>query len=168
MHGPTARPTTTDIITDIDLKKSYEFHLSHHHPVTLVLHDCSDFNFVSVDQNNFIRGFTQEDIVGSPQDLQKLTFTGIQVLDPEVLDYVPAKRFYSSIDAYRKMMSAGRKIIAYTEKNRYWTDIGTPERFLEAAFKQTAASAFTAAWKGHSPENISRTKLKGDGSGRNW
>ncbi len=158
----------SDIITDIDLKKVYEFHMSHNHPATLVLHHCPDFNFVSIDKKKFIKGFSQKDRVGNQMNLKKLAFTGIQVLDPEILDFIPKGSFYSSINAFRDMMSTGRKIKAYTEKNHYWTDVGTPASYMEAVYKKTSYHAFTAAWKEPSSEKISRTKLKGDGSGRTW
>ncbi len=44
----------SDIVTDIDLKKIYDFHLNHHHPVTLVLHDDPEFNTVSINNKSII------------------------------------------------------------------------------------------------------------------
>ena len=47
----------SDIITDIEFKKVYDFHLNHTHPATLVLHDDPEFNTVVVDRNGFIEAF---------------------------------------------------------------------------------------------------------------
>ena len=46
-----------DIFTNIDLGKAYAYHLTHGHPVTMVLHDYETFNNVWVDGADCIKGF---------------------------------------------------------------------------------------------------------------
>ncbi|MGD8661696.1 MAG: nucleotidyltransferase family protein, partial [Desulfobacterales bacterium] len=109
-----------DIVADIDLKTVYEVHCRHHPPATLVLCDNPVFNSVAVRQNKWITGFynvTQSEIM-PPDNL--LTFTGIQVLEPQILNYIPENTFYSSIDAFKKILAQGRQIGAIvTPKNRW-------------------------------------------------
>ena len=38
----------SDILTDIDLRDVYEFHLNHKYPATLVMHDYKEFNNVLI------------------------------------------------------------------------------------------------------------------------
>lgn len=158
----------SDIITDIDLRKVYDFHLSHNHQATLVLHDCAEFNNVWVDKNDFITGFRDQGKEAKPDHTRKLTFTGIQVLDPEILGLIPDRVFSSSIDVYRKLILSGKKVKAYISKKYYWKDIGTHERYKETVFDKMAPEAFKRAFPGCVCKKIECSKLKGDGSDRKW
>lgn len=158
----------SDIVTDIDLRNVYDFHRGHAFPVTLVLHDDPAFNTVSVDDRGFIADFNHPENTADAAKKRKLTFTGIQVLNPEVLDFIPAGKFSSIIDAYRRMMAEGRKIRSYCSKDRYWKDIGTPERYRETSFEQMAPEAFSRAFPGITAGAVKQTGLKGDGSDRRW
>jgi aminoglycoside/choline kinase family phosphotransferase/GTP:adenosylcobinamide-phosphate guanylyltransferase len=171
----------SDIVTDIDLKIVYDFHLSHDHPVTLVLHDDVEFNTVSVNESGFITDFHEQTLppflpssaAGGSKSLQlpktkTLAFTGIQVLDPEVIGLIPEGRFSSSIDAYRKLLSEDKKVYAFIAKEYYWKDIGTPERYRQAVYENMAPEAFKRAFPRWLNQQISSIELKGDGSDRNW
>ncbi|MGD9082034.1 MAG: sugar phosphate nucleotidyltransferase [Desulfobacterales bacterium] len=168
----------SDIVTDIDLKKVYKFHLNHSHPVTLVLYDDPGFNTVSINKDGFITKFhdstplTSQPVSGSnihrPGETEKLTFTGIQVLDPQILELIPDNIFSSSIDIYRQLISENKKVCAFIAKECQWKDIGSPERYTQIVFEQMAPEAFKYAFSGWPNKKISRTQLKGDGSDRNW
>lgn len=158
----------SDIFTDIDLRKVYDFHLSHNHQATLVLHDCAEFNNVLVDKNDFITGILDQGKEAKVGQTRKLAFTGIQVLDPEVLRLIPDGVFSSSVNVYRKLILSGKKIKAYISKKYYWKDIGTPERYKETVFDQMAPQAFKQAFQGCLCKKIECSKLKGDGSDRKW
>ena len=157
-----------DIYATIDLKEVYSFHCRHNHPVTLVLYDEPSINTVSIDQNDFIVDFHVSGDRASPPDEKKLTFTGIQVLDPEILDYLPAKVFSSSIDAFKKIMAAGKKIKAHIPQAAFWSDIGTPQRFTQTAIEKNLTVAFERAHACSPDQPVQKRKLKGDGSQRRW
>jgi NDP-sugar pyrophosphorylase family protein len=156
----------SDILTDIDLKKVYKFHQRHDHPATLVMHDYPIFNKVRVDQNDEIVEFLN--LKNNPGISNCMAFTGIQILDPSVLAFIPDNPFVSSIDVYRKMLKTGQKIKAYISTNHYWRDIGTPESYFEAVYKESTPLAYEKAF-GH-PLNLpfQRQLLTGDGSDRKW
>jgi NDP-sugar pyrophosphorylase family protein/aminoglycoside/choline kinase family phosphotransferase len=170
-----------DIVTDIDFKRVYEFHLNHRHPVTLVLHNDPEFNTVTLNKDGFIQDFdagsqntapSNSTINGSnlfeSEELKRLTFTGIQVLNPEILGLIPDNAFFSIIDAYKKLLSKNKKICAYITKDRFWKDLGTPERYRLAVFDKMAPEAFKQAFPGMAGKTIVRTELYGDGSDRKW
>ncbi len=155
----------SDIFSNIDLRSLYRFHLNHPHPVTLVLYNWPDVNTVCVDPDDMVTGFNPEPSSGC----QKYrTFTGIQVLDPDILNHIPAGLFSSSIDAFRKMIKEGRKIKAYHADGFYWNDIGTPERYLDTVYRQLSPKAFKAAFAEPDEGKIHRINLAGDGSDRHW
>ncbi len=157
-----------DVVSDIDLGKVYRYHLAHPHPATLVLHDVDRFNTVLVNPDGFVRAFLNPARSGAERPPGALAFTGIQVLDPSVLDYIPDSGFYSSIDAFRRMISDGKKIRALTLQGHYWQDIGTPDAYRQAAFDQMAPAAFQRAYAGIGTGPVERRELSGDGSDRRW
>ena len=147
----------SDILTNIDFHDVYKFHLNHDYPATMVLYDDKNFNSVSVSHDCFVNGFN----CGCSSDF-KQTFTGIQVFDPEILEYIPDNQFYTSIDAFKQMMNKGKQIKAYIPKQYYWKDIGTPETYISASIELMSTKVFA---KTH---NIEIKQLKGDGSDRKW
>lgn len=157
----------SDILFDIDLDRLYRFHLSHSDPATLVLVDDPDFNTVGVDPGGMIRTFGGGDRPSSP-GLRRMTFTGIQVLDPEVIDPIPGNTFYSSIDAFRSLMAEGREIRAFIPADAAWEDLGTPDRYRKAALARLAPAAFRNRRPGEAADAISFQRLAGDGSDRGW
>lgn len=164
-----------DIFTNIDLAQIHRFHLSHKHPVTLALHDYSQFNNVWVDSNDHITGFgdtapcppTAPNVTPSANDRQ-LAFTGIQVLDPQVLSFIPEKSPCSIIDIYCEMIRAGITLKAFVPGNHYWHDIGTMTGYHGAAREALARKALAKAVPEIGEGILAWSELKGDGSDRTW
>jgi len=165
----------SDIVTDIDLKAVYDFHLAHEYPVTMVLYDDPDFNSVSADKEGFVTGFCENSAGGRAQvagcrlqgagDNLLLTFTGIQVLDPQVLDFIPEGVFSSSISAYKKLISEQRKVKAFVAENCSWKDVGTAERYRNAVLEKMVSEIEKDS---PSPLTPHLSPLQGDGSDRKW
>jgi len=157
-----------DIVTTIDLKSVYDFHCQHSHPATLVLADDSDFNRVVCDSDGFVTEFQHRSDTPDRSSMAARTFTGIQVLDPEILNFIPEEAPSNSIDAYTRMISEGKKIKAYLSNKAYWKDIGTAERYKSAVFEVIAPEVFKQIFPDLRIGPISREPLKGDGSDRQW
>ncbi|MGD9119834.1 MAG: sugar phosphate nucleotidyltransferase [Desulfobacterales bacterium] len=156
-----------DIVSTIDFKWVYDFHCQHSCPATLVLTDDAEFNSVTCDGAGFITGFTRspsQDNHSAPA----LTFTGIQVLNPSVLDFISDAIPASSIEAYNRMIADGKKIRAYVAKFAYWKDIGTPERYRTAVFESMVSSIHQRFFPAADLKMPQQQRLKGDGSDRQW
>jgi len=158
----------SDIITDIDLGEVYSFHLRNKDLATLVLHDFPELNSVSVDEDGYIKGFHLPETAKSSDKAMTLTFTGIQVLSPEMLGYLSDETPSSVIDAYRSLISDGGKIRAFSSGNFSWADIGTPERYRKASVENMSEWVFRSVRGNRDFGRISTIKLKGDGSERKW
>jgi len=167
----------SDVFTNIDLAQIHAFHLSHEDPVTLVLHDCPPFNHVWVDPGDHVVGFGQREpcpppppqpLLGAGTRLRQLAFTGIQVLDPGVLDFIPPGAHYGIIDAYCDMIRSGMTPRGCIAQNRYWHDIGTMAGYHGAAREALAREALETLSPGAEPETLAWADLKGDGSDRTW
>ena len=116
-----------DILTDVDLKKVYDYHLKRENLVTLVLHDFPVHNKIMVDDDMNILAVERGTNVS-----RALAFTGIQVLNPEVLELMPEDTDYSIIRLYKKLIQEARSIRGYRVTGHSWIDIGTISDYLRA------------------------------------
>lgn len=157
-----------DIVSTIDFRAVYDFHCQHSYLATLVLADDPEFNTVSCDRAGFVTGFYQGPADDDQMTPPALTFTGIQVLNPAVLDYIESPMPASSIDAYSRMIAAGKKIKAYIAEDVYWQDIGTAERYKSAVLETMAPRVFERVFPDGTFAPLKRQRIKGDGSDRQW
>jgi aminoglycoside/choline kinase family phosphotransferase/dTDP-glucose pyrophosphorylase len=143
-----------DVITCLDLAPVWHHHLCSSAIATLVLLDRKEFNQVTLDAGGFIQNFNTPG--------HGLTFTGIQVVSPQVFDHLPSGRVFSSIDLYSRLCPA-RQIQAYVAQDIFWEDIGTP-----AAYSRTARQWMSAQALGTDILKTQVHPLAGDGSDRAW
>jgi len=113
-----------DILSSIDLKEVCLKHESSGATVTLVLKDEPRFNGVRVADDGRILSFR-----GGAE--AHLAFTGIHVLNPEVLAIIPADIPISIIDCYLQLISRGEKVMAHVVKEQYWRELGSLEGYLQ-------------------------------------
>lgn len=114
-----------DILTNIDLKKAYDFHIYSGNIATMILHDYDQFNQVMVRNGHVVD-------ISRQKSAEMLAFTGIHILNPEILSYIPESGYSDIIDCYNGLIPSGAAIGAYVSKNHYWRDIGSPESYIAA------------------------------------
>ena len=158
----------SDIATDIDFKEVYEYHLARKNPVTVALTRCEAFDSVSVDERGLVRSFRRKGGLPGEGGGRLYTFTGIQVLEKKVLEYIPPGTFYGSIDAYESLMADGGTIGAFMAEHSRWRDIGNEERYRDAVLEIMAPQAFERAFSKPLSAAATCVALKGDGSDRKW
>ncbi len=151
----------SDIFTDIDFQAFFTFHKRHGRPVSLALCHDPRFNSVIVDTARHVVGFRTSPNAPDVPDTRRMTFTGVQVLNEEVLAYLPRRGFANSIDAYQAMIDDGRQIMAYLPDKLRWSDLGTPERYRAMAREVMSETLWGAA-------DLDWQSLPGDGSDRQW
>ncbi len=112
-----------DIVHTIDLAALYEYHQCSGSMVTMAVHDCPRFNTVSVAHDHVL---SFRPVPGA----RRLAFTGIHVVEPQVLKNIPENSFFHIIDLYQEL--AGRGLIGIQRVDgALWRDIGTPEDYLQ-------------------------------------
>lgn len=122
-----------DALTDVDLREVVAFHREQEALATLALMpvaDTTEYGVVGLDPGNNIVSFQEKP---DPRwAVSNLANTGIYVLEPRVLEYVPEDRFFDfSGDVFPKLLEAGEKFVGY--KGRfYWSDIGNLEAYRAA------------------------------------
>ncbi len=123
-----------DALTDADLTKAVAFHEDHGAEATLVLQevdDPSEFGIVIVDDEGRVERFLEKP---DPEEVFSYTAnTGIYVLEPSVLEEIPAGEEYDfSDDLFPKLLDAGRPVYGYVTEKPYWEDIGNIGQYMDA------------------------------------
>ena len=158
----------SDIITDINLKTVYDFHMGHNHPVTLALCDYPEFNTVSLNKKEFIIGFRKKILKNCSNPIKELAFTGIHIIDPEIFNLIPQNEFSDIIDIYIDMLAENKRIKAFVINRQCFKDIGTPESYRNAAMEDMVKKTFEKKNPDKLNHQIIKTRLQGDGSDRKW
>ncbi len=133
LDGDTFVVVNGKIITDIDLHAAFETHRRTRAIATLVLLPnaaCEKFSLVKT-ADGFLQGFG-----GLPQREQflntdpPLMFTGIQILEPRIFDYIPHGVFsHSTTDVYPQAIAKGERVAVHVAAGR-WFELSTIPRYL--------------------------------------
>ncbi|MDC4224358.1 MAG: nucleotidyltransferase family protein [Candidatus Manganitrophus sp.] len=122
-----------DILIDLNLDKLVEFHHRKKGAATLVLREDPEvdrFGAIEVDPKDQIRNILGK-TTWNGEKARRMMFTGVHVMEPHVMDYVPPRTFYSITDAYVEMLRKNEKLFGYVTRG-YWNDIGEIDRYKKA------------------------------------
>ena len=154
-----------DVLVDCDLQKLWAWHRARGALVTMVVRPdptARDSRPVMVDERDRVW-----QVNGRPQwrdagpEWQAAVFTGIQIVEPDVLDAIPAHRFVSTTaDTYPLLLQEGRPVSAYRHCG-YWLDVGVPERYLQAHW-DLLDGALGSLWEEHLPEGCQVVRGAGE------
>lgn len=123
------------IVTDIDLSKALETHRESKALATLVLLPNARrerFSVVETGADGSILGFGGMPApAGDDEKNVPLMFTGIQIMEPRIFDYIPRGRFsHSTTDVYPQAIARGERVVAHVAKGR-WYELSTIPRYLD-------------------------------------
>ncbi|MCA1574702.1 MAG: NDP-sugar synthase [Acidobacteria bacterium] len=141
LRGETIVVVNGKIITDIDLNAAIETHRRTEAIATLVLlpnPECQSFTVVET-ADGCLKGFgsmpVQAEYVGREAPLM---FTGIQILEPRIFDYIPRGGFsHSTTDVYPQAMAQGERIATHVATGK-WYELSTPQRYLDISLAMLA------------------------------
>ncbi len=124
-----------DALTDVDIGELVRFHREKGALATIALrrvYDTSEFGVVEIDAEGDILGFQEKP---DPQEaISTLANTGIYVLEPRALDYIPEDTFFDfAKDVFPKFLENGERFVGY-QGDFYWSDIGTLEAYRQAQY----------------------------------
>jgi NDP-sugar pyrophosphorylase family protein len=137
----------TDVIIDLSIKDVLAYHAEKKATATLVLRPdllADQYGSMEVDLQGRIHRFldTRSSTTERPSG-QKLMFTGVQVLEPEIFEYMESSstdgKFSTTMDTYPKMVLAGEALYGF-RFDGFWQDLGTEGRIQETAEKLTGGS----------------------------
>jgi mannose-1-phosphate guanylyltransferase/phosphomannomutase len=122
-----------DALTDLDIGKALDFHREKGAQATLVLSRVPnplEFGIVITQDDGRIERFLEKP--GWSEVFSDTVNTGIYILEPEVLDRIPAgeNRDWSK-DVFPAMLAEGAPIYGYIMPE-YWSDVGTISQYMDA------------------------------------
>jgi len=131
------------IITDIDLGAAFDTHRKHRALATLVLLPNlkrERFSIVKT-ANGVVTGFGG--MPANDETETPLMFTGIQIMEPEIFDFIPRGVFsHSTVDVYPRAIAEGRTIAAHVAQGT-WYELSTLQRYLDISMKMLAGAGDT-------------------------
>ncbi len=126
------------LITDIDLNEALRTHRRSRAIATLVLlPNINRERFTIVEtQDGLLKGFgSMPSPATSVDEPAPLMFTGIQILEPRIFDYIPRGVFSHSVtDVYPRAMAAGERITAFVGAGK-WFELSTLPRYLAISLR---------------------------------
>ena len=116
--------TNGDIYHTIDVLGLYNHHVERRNAVTLAMHNYPRFNNVMV-KDGKVASFDNR------VEFTQLAFTGLHIVEPRLLEEIRNGEYSCIVDHYRRLIERGVEIDCYRVDGSYWTDMGTPEAYLE-------------------------------------
>lgn len=120
-----------DIFTDFDTGDILAFHRDKGAKATIALtrvDDPSAFGVIETGSTKRVRRFLEKPSPG--ETTSHWINAGIYILEPEVLNYVPANsRYMFERGLFPLLLEKNEPVYGYAISN-YWLDMGTPEKYL--------------------------------------
>jgi NDP-sugar pyrophosphorylase family protein len=125
-----------DILFDVDLRAVIQYHLSRNAHATVVLHLAHhrySYGVIRVNAQGNIGQFVDQQAPWVSGPLIDTVFTGVQILDPAVLDAIPVECVATlTTDVYPHLLTRRWRFYGCVIQG-YWSDLGTPHRYWEAS-----------------------------------
>jgi NDP-sugar pyrophosphorylase family protein len=132
----------TDVLIDLPLSEVVTFHQKKAAAVTLVLRPdplADQYGSMEIDGDGRIRRFLDTRMAPAlPGPSATLMFTGVQVLEPTIFDYMDSAsgipKFSTTKDTYPRMLVANERLFGFRFEG-FWQDLGTVERIRQVEKK---------------------------------
>jgi NDP-sugar pyrophosphorylase family protein len=150
LEGETFVVINGKLITDIDLNAALAEHRRQSALATLVLRENQKrerFSTVEV-RDGLVKGFGGMPSLPAhnPTGAAPLMFTGIQILEPRIFDYIPRGVFsHSTVEVYPRAIAKAERIVAHVADGM-WYELSTLQRYLDislALLRQKGRGVYT-------------------------
>lgn len=129
----------TDVLIDVNLAELIALHRQARAAATLVLRPdvhADAYGSIDIDRHGRICRFLDSTAPAEPEGAtRKLMFTGVQILEPRVFDYMAlagaAEKFSTTKHTYPRMLVNGEALFGFCFDG-FWQDLGTLQRIKEA------------------------------------
>ena len=147
--------TNADIYHSVNYLELDQFHQQAESIVTMAMHDYPRFNSVLV-KDGVVTGF------GAENGPDVMAFTGLHVVEPQILADIPEGKESCIIERYRQLLASGKTIRAKDVSGCSWTDMGTVTDYL--ALHGALLQGEIPLWEefGKQPEHSCLCKQKSD------
>lgn len=122
-----------DALTNIDLTKLIDYHKQANTLATLALYNVAnpvEYGVITTNSSGHITRFQEKPSRGSV--MSDHVNTGIYVLEPDILDFVPENTAYDfAQDLFKSLHEQGHKLHGYIADG-YWCDVGNIAEYMRA------------------------------------
>lgn len=127
-----------DVISNLDLNAVLKYHQEQKALATLVVRSRETSRYLMFDRNlqlagwkNFSNGDTIISRAKEFQEAEPFAFSGIHIVQPEILNLITEKGKFPIMDLYLRL-AMEHLIKAYIDQSDLWMDLGKPEQLLAA------------------------------------
>ena len=125
----------SDVLADINFDSVLKFHKEKKSCLTLVVRQDDEpekYRPIHLANNCRISRFVDASIKHPSTNIQRVMFTGIQIMEPEIFSRIPANKFCGTTeDIFPTMIEKGLPVYGYLHE-KYWIDMGTRETYIQA------------------------------------
>jgi NDP-sugar pyrophosphorylase family protein len=127
-----------DVLSDIDLNKLLEHHISDNAIATLAVKQRTTSRYLLFNrQQKLIGRQAGEDlIIADPEATNKsfraLSFLGVHLVSPQLFKYFPEEKVFSILDVYLNAVGNGETIRGIIPEHTFWVDVGRKESIAKA------------------------------------
>lgn len=119
-----------DILVDQDYEEILNYHMTHGNELTIVAamyHSGIPYGVLNTDSGGQLVSISEK-----PELFYKIN-TGLYVLEPSVLGYIPDGEVFHITDLIEILIKQNRKIGVFPISEKSWTDMGNWDEFLKKA-----------------------------------
>lgn len=127
-----------DIISNLSLQKLVEYHTQTGALATVVVRSRQTQRYLKFDAQKRLVGWLNkkngETRISDPKNFingVEMAYSGIQVIQPKIFDYLPAENKFSVIHWYLEL-AKNHLIKGYFDDSEIWMDVGKPEQLEKA------------------------------------
>jgi len=127
-----------DVISNLDLNVLLKYHQEQKALATLVVRSRQTSRYLMFDQNLQLAGWknfsNDETRISRPESFanaQPFAFSGIQIVQPELLEMITEEGKFPIMDLYLRLAKS-QTIEAFIDNSDLWMDLGKPEELMTA------------------------------------
>lgn len=126
----------TDILTNLNLKKMWDYHLGQQALVTLAVRNEYRDRYLLLDKDMRLAGKGADskntrELAGPGGQVAKYRFSGVHILSPQVFDFFPEEQRFPILKWYLELAKA-HPVKGFDHSKDVWMDLGTPENLAAA------------------------------------
>lgn len=117
-----------DVISDLDLRDLYHFHVQHSPLASLVVRKRETSRYFLFDNQSCLSGWEniksgERKVTRQAESYIPLAFSGIQIIDPSIFSFITESGKFSLTELYLRL-SENHPVIGYLDDTSLWKDAG--------------------------------------------
>ena len=125
-----------DVLTTLDLNLLFSYHALKGGLATMAVRQRATDRYLVFDQNMLLSGWEnvksgEEKVSRVCEEPRRFAFSGIQIIEPQLLSLITETGKFSIIDLYLRLAKS-EAIYGYPDTSEIWMDLGKPDQLIAA------------------------------------